>query len=61
MDTKNLAQKLLDIGILNEGTYSLQDLFRIRDALMVLAFYGLEDKNLLTEVQKYINQKGDEK
>lgn len=39
--------------------YTLQDLFKIRDALIVLRGYGLVDMDLLIEVLKYINQKGE--
>ena len=34
----------------------LLDLFRIRDALMILKEYGMEDRDLLIEVEKYIKQ-----
>lgn len=41
--------------------YTLQDLFKIRDALIVLRGYGLVDMDLLLEVMKFINQKAEEK
>lgn len=34
----------------------LSDLFKIRDALDVLDRYGLADKDLLQEVNKYIQE-----
>lgn len=37
----------------------LQDLFKIRDALMILQGYGLADMELMIEVMKYINQIGE--
>jgi len=39
--------------------YTLQDLFKIRDALVVLQGYGLVDMDLLIEVMKFINQEGE--
>jgi len=39
--------------------YTLQDLFKIRDALMILQGYGLADMDLLIEVMKFINEKGE--
>jgi len=36
--------------------YSLHDLFRIRDAINILARYDLHDKDLLYEVNKFIEQ-----
>ena len=53
----NIARKMLAKNILNEPTYSLQDLFRIRDACITLARYGLGDKDLLNETLKYLEQK----
>jgi len=44
-----------------EPGYDLQDLFKIRDALMVLQGYGLADMDLLLETMKYINQIGENK
>ena len=41
-------------------SYNLYDLFKIRDALMTLAQYGLEDKDLLFEVNKFLMQKEQE-
>ena len=57
VDTKELARELLAKNILNEPAYySIQDLFRIRDLCLGLAFYGLEDKSLLDETLRYIEQ-----
>ena len=53
----NIARKMLAKNILNEPTYSLQDLFRIRDACITLARFELEDKSLLNETLKYLEQK----
>ena len=39
--------------------YTLQDLFKIRDALVVLQGYGLVDMDLLIQVMKFINQEGE--
>jgi hypothetical protein len=39
--------------------YKLEDLFKIRDALVILQGYGLADMDLLLEVMKYINQKAE--
>jgi hypothetical protein len=50
---KNLMQEMQ-----SSEPYKLQDLFKIRDALMVLQGYGLADLELLIEVMKYINQEG---
>ena len=36
--------------------YTLQDLFKIRDAIDILAKYDLHDKDLLYEVNKFIAQ-----
>lgn len=36
--------------------YNLKELFQIRDALNILAKYGLHDKDLLYEVNKFIEQ-----
>jgi len=57
MDQQALERLLQDIK--NERGYDLQDLFKIRDALIVLQGYGLADLDLLIEVMKYINQKGE--
>ena len=56
MPTNDLARKMLEQGFLNEQIYSIQDLFKIRDHCLGLAFYGLEDKELLEETLKYIEQ-----
>ncbi len=57
IDTHSIAKELLAKNILNEPTCSLQDLFRIRDACITLARYGLGDKDLLNETLKYLEQK----
>ena len=58
MSNKDLATKLLASGVLdNPEEYTLKDLFRIQDAEEILADYGLEDKDLLIEVRKFIAQK----
>ena len=49
-----LARKMLEQRFLNEQTYSISDLFKIRDHCLGLAFYGLEDKELLNEVNRYL-------
>ena len=60
-NTKKLARKLLANGILSEPEqYTIRDLFRIRDALEILADYGFADLDLLKEVKKYITQKAQE-
>ena len=60
MDTKTLAKELLAKNILDDKTFSLQDLFKIRDACITLARFGLEDKSLLNETLKYLEQKVEE-
>ena len=52
---KKVEDKLLQ-ELSQPSKYSLRDLFRIRDALHILAYYDLEDKDLLTEVEKFIKQ-----
>ena len=52
-----LAKKILASGDLDKQGYSLQDLFKIRDACLILARFGLEDRDLLNETLKYIGQK----
>jgi len=52
-----LARKILESKEWQEGGYTLKELFEIRDALMTLAKYDLEDKDLLEEVNKYIKHK----
>lgn len=54
----NNITKVLN-AIKNSSEYTLQDLFRIRDALMVLREYDLVDLDLLLEVMKFINDKGE--
>ena len=58
--TTTAINKLL-YDIKNTSDYSIQDLFKIRDALVVLQGYGLADIDLLLEVMKFINQKAEEK
>jgi len=55
--TTEIARELLAKNILNDPTFSLQDLFKIRDACLILARFGLEDIDLLNETLKYIVQK----
>lgn len=57
MDTKILAKAMLEKGFLNKETYSLQDLFRIKDCLNILKGYNLADLDLLEEVEKFLKQK----
>ena len=58
INTKEIAKKIFESGILDEPEqYTIQDLFRIRDALEMLANYRLADMDLLQEVHKYITQK----
>ena len=53
----NLAKAILRNKEWNQpNKYSLKELFQIRDALVILKNYGLEDKDLLKEVQKFIKQ-----
>jgi len=58
--TTTAINKLL-YDIKNTSDYSIQDLFKIRDALVVLQGYGLADIDLLLEVMKFINQKAENK
>ena len=58
-NTKEIARKLLEGGVLTHRGYSLQDLFKIRDALYILDKYDLADTDLLKEVEKYIKQKAE--
>ena len=60
MDTKTLAKELLAKNVLNEPTFTIKELFEIRDALMILAKYGLQDQDLLDECLRYLAQKGNE-
>jgi len=53
----NLAKAILQSKEWNQpNKYSLKELFQIRDALVILKNYRLEDKDLLKEVQKFIKQ-----
>jgi hypothetical protein len=56
MDTKLLARKILASGDLEKETYTLNDLFKIRDALNILDAYGFADQDLLKEVKLFIAQ-----
>lgn len=51
---REALEKLL-IEVEKESEYTLNDLFKIRDALDILAKYNLHDKDLLAEVNKFIN------
>lgn len=51
-----LAKERLLKEMKQPDKYSLRDLFRIKDALQILAYYDLEDKGLLKEVEKFIEQ-----
>jgi len=46
-------------AIYEPSKFDLHDLFKIRDALMILAYYGLEDKDLLTETLQAIEERVD--
>ena len=58
--SKEIARELLAKNILNDKTFSISELFQIRDASLLLAKYGLEDKALLEETLCYIEQKTEE-
>ena len=60
IDTKILARELLAKKILNKPTFTIKDLFCIRDCLLILKSYNLADLDLLEEVNKYIMQKAKE-
>jgi len=53
----DLARKILESKEWQEGGYTLKELFEIRDALVTLSKYNLEDRDLLMEVNKYIHHK----
>ena len=57
MKLTNKALNVLYKDIKENQDYNLQDLFKIRDALIVLQGYGLADLNLVLEVMKFINEK----
>ena len=57
MNKEGLEKLLKEIN--QPDKYTLQDLFKIRDALVVLQGYGLVDMDLLIEVMKFINQEGE--
>ncbi len=57
LDTKAIARELLAKNILSDPTFTLKELFEIRDACMMLARYGLEDKDLLQETLKYLGER----
>ena len=52
MNYEKLMQEIREVE-----KYTLPELFKIRDALMTLAQYGLEDKDLLFEINKFLVQK----
>ena len=60
-DTYKLAKVMLEKNVLNEPTFSFAELCQIRDALMILARYGLADMDLLKEVNLYLRQIQDNK
>ena len=63
INTKELARKLLASGILSEPKqYTLQQLFRVRDCLLMLKAINplFCDERLLKETLLYINQKAKE-
>ena len=55
MLTKEAKERLIT-EMKQPDKYSLRDLFRIRDALQILAYYNLEDKELLKQVEAFIMQ-----
>jgi hypothetical protein len=59
MNRVGLEKLLYEIKTCPE--YTIQDLFKIRDALVILQDYGLVDLDLLLEVMKFINQKAENK
>lgn len=52
-----IARKLLEKNVLNDPTFTIQDLFKIRDYCLGLAKYGLCDQDLLDEVLQFIKEK----
>ena len=59
MEDKHLI-KLFQV-IKETKFYKLPELFQIRDALNILAGYGLADMDLMKEVNLYIEQLGSQK
>ena len=59
MEDKHLI-KLFQV-IKETKFYKLPELFQIRDALNILASYGLADVDLMQEVKLYIDQLGNQK
>jgi hypothetical protein len=58
INTTEIAHKIIRNGVLiTTESYSIRELFRIKDLCLGLAFFGLEDKELLNETLKYIEQK----
>ncbi len=57
MDTKAIARELLAKNILSDPSFTLKELFEIRDACMTLGKYGLEDNGLLQETLKYLGER----
>ena len=58
--TTAIAGELLAKNILSSLTFTLKQLFEIRDSLYILDKYNLADINLLREVEKYLGQKAGE-
>ena len=59
IDLYKVARAILMHPDWKEKGYDLKELFEIRDALSILDSYGLGDKDLRKEVDKYIRQKGE--
>ena len=58
---ETMARKVLESKLLfKPAKYDLKSLFRIRDALITLKEFGLEDKALLVETIRCIKQIGDQ-
>ena len=59
INTKELARKLIESGDLEKAKYSLQQLFRVRDCLLMLKSINplFCDEGLLQETLKFIAQK----
>ena len=58
--TTAIAGELLAKNIFSSLTFTLKQLFEIRDSLYILDKYNLADINLLREVEKYLGQKAGE-
>jgi hypothetical protein len=57
MDRKFLEKVLHEMK--TSPDYTMEDLLKIQNALLVLSGYGLVDMDLFLEVSKYIAQKGE--